>query len=200
VTPQDIVSDCGGYGVVLGAWCRDRQIVASSPSAPQSLGRLRDDDARKFVLSTYALVRSSRPLTIYRLSETQGLKAPYGREHASYQRGLVAQRNPATSMGRWWSPFRPSLLIDGPAHGSDAREDVRRRLAVLLKWNRCDLCLEGQLPAGEIFYAGRTEMQREDPSYATDRGHIILYAGGAMQFLLTSLSNLVVRDPPYRIT
>jgi hypothetical protein len=148
-------------------------------------------DADAFLHSMYALVRTAREITIYRMSETQGLEAPYGKDHPSYYRGLVQKRTPSKMWGRWWTPTRPGLLIDNVGVATDLRTDTRQSNAVKREWGRFDLCVQARLPIDTSIHVGRVAPQTENRAFQTDNGRTIRYSGGGMQFLLPSPSVVV---------
>jgi hypothetical protein len=158
--------------------------IQSASGAPPHPGPLCIVDAQKFTSSIYALVKTVRPLTIYRFYETSNLQAPYGREHNSFISGHVKKRVPAKMLGGWWSCKRPSLTIDNLGYSDEHRKDDRAGMAVLKEWNRFDVCVEAILKTASLVYVGRTAQQAENVSFETDHGRTILYAGGAIQFLL----------------
>jgi hypothetical protein len=182
LSAREIVEDCARYGSLLRAWEGAREI--GSAPVPVFHGPLPMHDARKFTLSVHSLLRIERPVVVYRFYETAGLLAPFGQDHPSYVSGAVRRRVPAGKLGGWWSPRRPSLMIDGLGHSSDQRQEDRRVLGVNREWNRFDTCVEATLVPGSLVFAGRTAPQAEDRAFETDQGRTIFHRGGTMQFLL----------------
>jgi len=180
---KQLLEDCRSYGSILRAWdgTRDLERAANAPAQPGPLSAI---DARKFASSIYALVRTGRPITIYRFYETPNLQAPYGKQHNSFTSGQVKNRVPAGMLGGWWSPHRPALTIDNLGYSDEHRKEDRAGIAVLKEWNRFDVCVEATLLPTALIYVGRTARQAENISFETDHGRTILYGGGAMQFLL----------------
>lgn len=191
--PPVIRVDAAGYGHVLAAWRGQTQIFQATrvarPPAP-----LPPALARCFTDGVYALVELDRSQRVYRFFETQGLRAPYGRDHPSFVRMLVQQRHPSRPDGLWWTPRRPALEIDNLAVASLHRGDERRALAVSREWGRFDYCVEALIAPGMQVYVGRTAPQQESAMYGGQH-----YAGGAIQFRLQSpLHVVVVRTYPIR--
>jgi hypothetical protein len=165
------------YGKPLIGWknviefYRDRL----APPYPPLINKL----AETFVEHVYFLLRTTRRVTVYRGYETPGLRAPYGKDHPTYWHGLIADRQPATPDGRWWSPSRPSLVIDDLKLSSMHRSDVRDGLAISREFGRLDYWLEADLPLNAPIYVGRAGPLQESKLYGGQR------LGRTMQFRLT---------------
>ena len=198
LTSRELIEDCAGYGTVLRAWTLDREIM-SSQSTPNPHPALGIDDAQKFVQSTYAIIQTKTPRVVYRFYETADLRAPYGEDHPSAKNGMAQKRAPAKMLGGWWSPFRPSLLIDGLGYSSVHKAEVRFNIAVAKEWNRMDYCVEAVLRENSFVYAGRVASQYENRAFETDEGRTILYGGGAMQFLLVRGASHIHLERVYRV-
>ena len=168
------------YGKPLIAWKGSIEFYrnAGAPSAP---GSLASNLALTFVEQVYVLLQTKRSIRVYRGYETAGLKAPFGLDHQSFIRGLVASRHPGTPDGLWWTPARPTLAIDNLRLSDIHRSEPRRNSAVTLEWNRIDYYLESELPIGALVYVGRASAQQESAIYGGRR-----YEGGAFQFRLTA--------------
>lgn len=173
------MSEPEGYGTPLAGWKGQQQFFTGPPS-PARLTALTSDLAQTFVEGVYFLLRTKRKISIYRGYETEGLEAPFGRDHASFLRNIVSQRRPGTPDGLWWTPARPSLAIDNLKLGAAHREQPRSDAAIKLEWNRLDFYLESELPPGSLIYVGRAAPQQETAAYG-----IRSYSGGGYQFRLT---------------
>ena len=110
----------------------------------------------------------------------RNLAAPFGKDHPSFVRGLVASRNPGKPDGLWWTPARPSLAVENMGLSSMHRNEPRSGAAVTLEWNRMDYWIEAELRPGAFIYVGRTAPQQEAAAYGGRK-----YGGGSFQFRLT---------------
>ncbi len=206
-TPKDLLTDLSGYGEVLTIrrgpdllWEHPRDPMAKHVDPP------RPESQSSFMGSLYGLVRSNYPLhggntPVYRFAEMEHYKsarisAPYGKDHPSYYRGLIADRTPAVKHGWFWTPTRPGLLIDGIPLASMHRYDVRNASAIKRVWNRLDLCFEGVLPRGALIYAGRIAPQSEGTPFLTNN---VTYSGGAMQFLMVPYQSCIALKVRYHV-
>jgi hypothetical protein len=136
--------------------------------------------AQTFVGAFYILLKTGRPISIYRGYETQGLEAPFGKEDPTFIRNLVRLRSPGKPDGLWWTPARPSMAIDNLGLSSMHRSQDRANSAIKLEWNRLDYYLESELPIGSMIYVGRAAAQQESAAYGGAR-----LGGGGFQFRLT---------------
>ena len=161
------------YGKPLAGWKGQQQFFTGPPS-PARLTALTSDLAQTFVEGVYFLLRTKRKISIYRGYETEGLEAPFGRDHASFLRS--GDRALRTVCGR----RRPSLAIDNLKLAAVHREQPRSDAAIKLEWNRLDFYLESELPLGSLIYVGRAAPQQETAAYG-----IRSYSGGGYQFRLT---------------
>ena len=175
------------YGKPAIAW-KNQTEIQRNPSIPARLGPLPPKLAMTFVEETYALLKLERAVTVYRGYETAGLTAPYGKDHPTFYRGLIAGRDPSTPDGLWWTPARPSKSIDNLGLSAMHRDEDRDNPAITKKWNRLDYYLEGELPIGAWVYVGRAAPQQEEAAYGGQR-----YAGGAFQFRLTEKPEVAFR-------
>jgi hypothetical protein len=175
---MDDLQSPDSYGTPLVGWSRQTEFF-KNPAAPANPGFLIQDLASTFVEATYVLLRTRRPVRIYRGYETAGLTAPFGMDHPSYLQNLVTQRRPGTPDGRWWTPARPSLEIDQLGLSDMHRSEPRDSSAIKLEWNRLDFYLESELPIGSTIYVGRAAPQQEKAAYGQKK-----YGGGGMQFRL----------------
>lgn len=178
-----LVADLSGpnsYGEPLVGWKRQTEFFRNA-GAPAEPGVLRPDLASTFVEDTYILLRTRRVVRAYRGFEIAGLKAPFGMDHPSFIRGLLAQRRPGTPDGLWWTPARPSMAIDNMGLPDMHRSEYRDSAAMKLEWNRVDYFLESELPVGTLVYVGRAAPQQETELYGGKK-----YGGGGIQFRLTS--------------
>lgn len=192
--PEQIVADCAGYGTVLRAWEGARGIT--SPARLMVHRPLSMDDARRFTLAVHVLLRTIRPITVYRFYETGSLSTLHGKEPCPVS-GTVRHRVPAEMLGGWWSPRRPSLMIDGLGVSSDHRQQDHRDIVVNKEWYEFDTCVEATLAPNSLVYAGRTAPQAEGRSFETDHGRTIFAPGGAAQFLLVRGHSSVQLDREY---
>lgn len=176
------------YGKPLVAWKGQTEFFRD-PAAPKLPGALTVSLAATFVEQTYVLVKLMRVVTVYRGYETKGLTAPFGKDHPSFIRGLLAQRKPGTPDSQWWFPGRPSAEIDNLGLSDMQRGEARDSKAVLLEWNRIDYYLEGDLPIGALVYVGRAAPQQESALYGGKK-----YSGGGYQFWLTEKPETAFRS------
>jgi hypothetical protein len=179
---QELLQDVGGpdgYGTALVTW-KDQHEIFRANDLGTTPAVLTPDLTSTFVERVYILVRTRREITIYRGYESKGLDAPFGRDHPSYIRNLVSQRRPGTPDGRWWTPSRPSMVIDRLGVSDMHRAEHRASSAIRLEWNRLDYYLESQLPIGSLIYVGRAAPQQESKVYGSHK-----YGGGGFQFRLT---------------
>ena len=168
-----------GYGSALIAW-KGQQEFFRSP-APSTAGTpLTAELAQTFIEQVYILIRTTRKISIYRGYETAGLHAPFGKDHPSYIKGLVAERKPGKPDGLWWTPSRPSMEIDDLRLPEMHRVEHRNNSAIKLEWNRLDYYLESEVPLGSLIYVGRAAPQQESAAYGAKR-----LEGGGFQFRLT---------------
>ena len=114
------------YGEPLVGWDSGAEIFrrAGAPPFPSSVAA---DLANTFIQRTYFLLRTTRPVAVYRGYETEGLKAPFGTGHPSFRLGLVARRMPGKPDGMWWTPARPALAIDNLGVSDIHRIEPRAR-------------------------------------------------------------------------
>lgn len=167
------------YGLPLAGWIGPVEFFRDPRASPQAAA-LAIDLAATFVDRVHFLLRSWRPVRVYRGYETAGLRAPFGVDHPSFILGLVQSRNPGTPDGWWWTPARPSKSIDDLRLSDMHRAEDRSNAAVTRKWNRLDYYLEAELPPGALVYVGRAAPQQEQALYGSGQ-----YGGGAIQFRLT---------------
>jgi hypothetical protein len=167
------------HGKPLAGWQNQTEIFRGT-GAQMTPGALPLDLAGTFIEKLYFLVRTTRVIRVYRAYETAGLTAPFGKDHPSFLRGLVASRHPGKPDGLWWTPARPSLAIENMGLSSMQREGPRRGAAVNLEWNRMDYWIEAELPAGGLVYVGRAAPQQEKAAYGGGK-----LGGCDFQFRLT---------------
>jgi hypothetical protein len=167
-----------GYGQPLMGW-NGGLVIFRGPGGLQPAGTLEPMHWLCFIQNTYFLVKTTRPVSVYRGYETPGLKAPYGTDHPSFYLSLVKNRNPAKADGRWWSPARPALAIDDLGASSADRSSARSGSAIARAWNRLDYWIEAELPVGALVYVGRASPQQDQLAYGGAR-----YGGGDFQFRL----------------
>lgn len=132
---EALLRACTEYGAVLRAWEGARALpLPPAPGQVVVLGALPMDLANRFHLAVHVLLRTARPLTVYRF----GMSGDGG-------------------AGGGWVPVRPRLLIDGlePVHTAAAAPAP----AAAARWQGCDACTEAVLGAGSLVYAGRTAHQ-----------------------------------------
>lgn len=178
---QTLLSDLlshSSYGTPLIGW-KDGLVIFRANGDLPPIGALEPTHWPCFVQSTYFLLKTTRPVSVYRGYETPGLKAPYGTDHPSFYLSLVRHRNPAKPDGRWWSPARPALAIDSLGASSAARASARRGSAIAKEWNRLDYWIEAVLPIGALVYVGRASPQQDQLAYGGG-----CYGGGDFQFRL----------------
>jgi len=167
------------YGTPLVGWKEQTELFRANV-APAHPGPLPLSLTGTFIQHTYFLVRTTRPVTVFRGYEAEGLKAPFGLDHPSFFRGLVSNRNPGKPDGRWWTPARPTLSIED-LHLSDMhRVAPRSGAAVAKEWNRLDYWIEAELLPSALIYVGRASPQQEQAAYGGGK-----YGGGDFQFRLT---------------
>lgn len=167
------------YGEPLVGWDSGAEIFrrAGAPPFPSSVAA---DLANTFIQRTYFLLRTTRPVAVYRGYETEGLKAPFGTGHPSFRLGLVARRMPGKPDGMWWTPARPALAIDNLGVSDIHRIEPRARAAITKAWNRLDYWIEAELSPGALIYVGRASAQQDAAAYGSGK-----YNGGDFQFRLT---------------
>ncbi len=175
---QDL-SQLTSYGKPLVGW-RNQTEIFRATGAPVTHGALPPKLADTFIEKLYFLVRTARAIRVYRAYETAGLTAPFGKDHPSFLRGLVASRDPGKPDGLWWTPARPSLAIENMGLSSMHRDGPRAGAAVELEWNRMDYWIEAELPPGALIYVGRAAPQQETAAYGGRK-----LSGGDFQFRLT---------------
>ena len=134
------MSEPEGYGTPLAGWKGQQQFFTGPPS-PARLTALTSDLAQTFVEGVYFLLRTKRKISIYRGYETEGLEAPFGRDHASFLRNIVSQRRPGTPDGLWWTPARPSPGIDNLSWAAARIAKTSSDAAIKLEWSRPDFIL-----------------------------------------------------------
>jgi hypothetical protein len=173
------VAGRNGYGSALIAWKAQQEFLRSAVKGTAGIA-LSTQLALTFVEQVYVLVRTTRKISIYRGYETEGLDAPFGKDHPSYIRGLVAQRKPGKPDGLWWTPDRPSMAIDDLRLPEMHRAEHRNNSAIKLEWNRLDYYLESELGVGSLIYVGRAAPQQESAAYGGKK-----LGGGGFQFRLT---------------
>lgn len=182
-----------GYGSALIAWKGQQEFFRSR--APGTVGTpLASDLALTFVEQVYVLLRTGRKISIYRGYETAGLDAPFGKDHPSYMRNLLAQRRPGRPDGLWWTPSRPSMEIDDLKLSGMHRAEHRSNSAIKLEWNRLDYYLESELPLSSLVYVGRAAPQQESAAYGGKR-----LGGGGFQFRLTQAPETLPWMKRYRV-
>lgn len=175
------------YGAPLVGWKEQTEFFRAK-TAPAHPGALPMGLPGTFIQQTYFLVRTTRPVTVYRGYETEGLKAPFGDDHPSFFRGLVSSRNPGKPDGRWWTPARPTLSIENLHLSEMHRVAPRAGAAVTKEWNRLDYWLEAELPPSALIYVGRASPQQEKAAYGGGK-----YGGGDFQFRLTESPEVAFR-------
>jgi hypothetical protein len=139
------------------------------------------------------VLRTGRKISIYRGYETAGLDAPFGKDQASYIRGLLAQRKPGRPDGLWWTPSRPSTEIESLKLPNMHRAEHRINSAIKLEWNRLDYYVESELPLASLVYVGRAAPQQESAAYGGKK-----LGGGGFQFRLTQPADTLPWMKRYR--
>lgn len=167
------------YGLPLVGWIGLLEFFRD-PQATPAAAPLTMDLAATYVDRVYFLLRTQRPVRVYRGYETAGLRAPFGVDHPSFILGLVQSRHPGSPDGWWWTPARPSKSIDGLRLPDMHRAEDRGNASIKRQWNRLDYYLEAELPPGVLLYVGRAAPQQEQALYGSGQ-----YTGGAIQFRLT---------------
>ena len=183
---KDVGATPGGYGTPLIAWKNQLQVFKGPPYTGL-LGALPMHLAQTFMGGFYVLLKTKRPISIYRGYETEGLEAPFGKDHPSFIRNLVSSRNPGKPDGFWWTPARPSMAIDSLKLSSMHRSQHQANSAIKSEWNRLDYYLESELPIGSTIYVGRAAAQQESAAYGAAR-----LGGGGFQFRLTEPSEKIL--------
>lgn len=151
---DEVKTDAQGFGRVIYLG-KEGSIVWSAPEWTATEPFLAKNAADTFINSVYALVRTTRRITIYRF---------YGNSPAAE----------ACILGSFWSPARPSLRIDKLGYSS-MYDTSRADLAMKCIWNPMSKVVEATLGSGAWIFVGRAARQE-------DGG--ILLGGGAIQFIL----------------
>jgi hypothetical protein len=176
------------YGAPLVGWKEQTEFFRAN-KAPAHPGALAVTLTGTFIQHTYFLVRTTRPVTVYRGYEAEGVNAPFGIDHPSFFRGLVSSRNPGKPDGMWWTPARPTLAIENLHLSAMHRAAPRAGAAVTKEWNRLDYWIEAELPLGALVYIGRASPQQEKAAYGGGK-----YGGGDFQFRLTETPEVAFRS------
>lgn len=158
-------ADASGYGVVQyvargSARIYPRGSSVSQPAVPPTGPLLAPKVSETFLNELYALVWTTRPLTIYRF---------YGTDATAT----------ASVLGAFWTPARPSLRIDRLGYESmhdTSRDDMSLKRA----WNPMAKVVEANLSAGAHIYVGRVAPQTEMKRH---------FGGGAIQFFAPALAH-----------
>jgi hypothetical protein len=175
------------HGAPLVGWSQQTEFFRANV-VPANLGALPVSLTGTFSQHTYFLVRTTRPLKVYRGYEAEGLNAPFGVDHPSFFRSLVSSRNPGKPDGRWWTPARPTLSIENLRLPEMHRAAPRAGISVTKEWNRLDYWIEAELPPGALIYVGRASAQQEKAAYGGGK-----YGGGDFQFRLTEAPEVAFR-------
>jgi hypothetical protein len=155
-------SDAAGYGLVIGLAKGSSPVHAgglstSRPGFTPSAPLLQAEVANTFLHGLYALVRTTRHLTIYRF----------------YGASPVAR---ASLLGAFWTPARPSLRID--RLGYESMHDASRAdLSLRRVWNPMTDVVEAQMAVSALIYVGRVAPQSELGARL---------GGGAIQFFVSN--------------
>jgi hypothetical protein len=152
----------------------------STVDAAIAIKPLSSVDAAKFMANTYCLLRTTRELKVYRGYETPRKKKAHKGSFILEESDEQAKR-----MGRWWSLYRPTLLIESLGLPSDLRQGYREFNAIKMKWNRLDVVMECALVRGSIVYLGRTAGQSEAFREMTRQ-----LPGGAFQIFVPDLKTI----------
>jgi hypothetical protein len=158
--PAKLSSDAAGYGLVTYLAKGPMRINASgAPSAGSAMSPaaplLRAEIAKNFLHDLYALVWTTRRLTIYRFYGTNA-------------------KAEASLLGAYWTPARPSLRIDHLGYES-MHDTSRADLSLKRAWNPMIDLVEADLAPGTHIYVGRAAPQSEMG---------VRFGGGAIQFLV----------------
>ena|SRR5579862_144823 len=153
-------NDAAGYGVVTYLAKGPFQISArgthsSGSAVPPGFPLLKSEIAKSFLHDLYALVWTTRQLTIYRFYGTNALTS-------------------ASLLGAFWTPARPSLRIDRLGYES-MHDTSRANLSLKYGWNPMTNVVEADLTQGAHIYIGRVAPQ-------TEMGR--RFGGGAVQFFV----------------
>jgi hypothetical protein len=158
-------NDAAGYGHVSylakGAIRIDAAGRPGSGSpAPAPFPLLKTEIAGSFLRGLYALVWTTRQITIYRF---------YGANSSAA----------ASLLGAFWTPARPSLRIDRLGYEA-AHDTSRANLALQRAWNPMTNVVEADLGSGAHIYMGRVAPQSELG---------VRLGGGSIQFFVPSLDH-----------
>ncbi len=157
---SQLSNDAAGYGLVTYLAKGSFQINArgtpssGSPVSP-AFPLLKSEIAKSFLHDLYALVWTTRQLTIYRFYGTNALVA-------------------ASLLGAFWTPARPSLRIDRLGYES-MHDTSRANLSLKRAWNPMTDVVEADLASGAHVYVGRVAPQSEMGRR---------FGGGAVQFFV----------------
>lgn len=165
---QDVRADAAGYGIVVYV-AEGGAIVWAGRSWTATEPTLRADAPKTFLNHVYALVRTSRPLRIYRY-------------HG------VSPQAEARLLGAYWSPARPALRIDNLGYES-FHDQGRANLALKQSWNPMSEVSEATLATGSLAFVGRAAAQLDGSRRL---------AGGAIQFILPSAGHELCLQSNYR--
>jgi hypothetical protein len=169
VYDQDsLIKDGSGYGLVIYA-AHEGGITWASANWTAREPFLGKDAADTFLGSRYVLVKSTRPLTIYRFH------------------GVSAMAE-ARLLGSYWTPARPAMRIDRlgyPAMHDSTRSDIALKRA----WNPMTEVVEASLERGSWIFVGRAAPQREGDHR---------FGGGSIQFVLPETGHRLNLQRGYR--
>jgi hypothetical protein len=157
----EFLEDVAGYGDVLDAYRGTTRVATRAGPVP--LPQLDKGDAKAFLQGMYALVKVRPGIRIYRwFDDGEG-----------------------RFLGRWWSPRRPGVEIDGLLLSS-LHHRSRHELAIKHEWNYMNQVLEAELRPGTLVAVGRAAPQSDSAQ---------ALGGGAIQFLIprTSTGGLVLK-------
>ncbi|HEY0801973.1 MAG TPA: hypothetical protein VGD54_14115 [Steroidobacteraceae bacterium] len=164
---RQLLDDAAGYGIVVYA-AHEGAITWASANWTAKEPFLQPAASETFLASRYALVKSSRSLTIYRF---------YG----------STRMTEARLLGSYWTPSRPALRIDQLGY-SAMHDTLRADLALERGWNPMTDVVEATLQSGSWIFVGRVASQIE--------GGLKL-GGGTVQFFLPAVGHQLRLDRRY---
>ena len=151
---RELLDDAKGYGIAVYA-AHEGAITWASSSWNAKEPFLQRTASDTFLESRYALVKSTRTLTIYRF---------YG----------ATRMAEARLLGSYWTPARPALRIDNLGY-SAMHDTTRAGLALTRNWNPMTQVVEATLQSGAWIFVGRV---------APQVGGDTTFGGGLIQFIL----------------
>jgi len=156
---SELIEDAAGYGLVIfTAKSGTIDWTSKNWTAREPFLDLAASDT--FLESRYALVKTTRELTIYRF---------YG----------VSPMAEARMLGAYWTPARPALRIDKLGY-STFHDQSRAELAIKRKWSPMSEIVDARLADGSWIFVGRAGLQ-------VDQG--VRLSGGAIQMILPGIGH-----------